>query len=113
MGTDNNNMVLAFAKPSGTAFTTCPAGMQLAVSYGIEAKNAQFPNGHMFGSIATVQGTHWQFPQQWPNTAFIHKVDTTSGDKMSECVSGYPMVANGYGKFAEASSNRAARGCEC
>merc|ERR1711998_319601 len=84
---------MKFAKPSSTG--GCDAGYSLAISYGIEASNAQFPNGHMFGSIATIQGTKYQIPQQWAPTSDINKTTTTSGDKMEECVSGYPEYANG------------------
>merc|ERR1711918_154640 len=57
MGTHTQTMVasfnMKFAKPSSTG--GCAAGYSLAISYGIEASNAQFPKGHMFGSIATIQ----------------------------------------------------------
>merc|ERR1711934_27130 len=106
MGTHRNMVAsfpIAFSKPSATG--TCAAGFSVATSYGIRASNAQFPHGHQFGSIATIQGTHWQIPQQWVPTSDITKTKVTTpgqtGDvKLVECVSGYPEVANGFGKFA-------------
>ena len=85
---------LTFQKP--TTAGTCGAGFTLATSYAIKASNSQFPTGHMFGSIAHVQGTAFVFPQQWPATKYITKQTTADGDKMSECVSGYPKIVNGY-----------------
>merc|ERR1711934_275195 len=100
MGTTSmvHSFDIEFEKPSSSG--TCSGDYSLAISYGIEASNAEFPDGHMFGSIATISGTHYQIPQQWAPTSDIIETTTASGDKMEECVADFPEVPNGCGKFA-------------
>merc|ERR1712216_213332 len=86
---------MKFMKPTGSNYSTCAPGFTLATSYGIEATTS-WNGSHMYGSIAHMANSSYVMPQQWAPVADVKKATTTHGDKMTECVQGFPQVVNGY-----------------
>merc|ERR1712216_755391 len=100
MGTRRPNMVMNFQMPAntnGTAAGTCAKGYTLATSYGILATPTS-GSAQMFGSIAHLANSSYVIPQQWAPTSDVHKITTSDGERMTECVQGFPKVTNGYTK---------------